>query len=172
MPVELEEIMMRRCGINYKTARSLVMESRQNLGMSKFAPWTDDLKSETERLYTSRFGEIPKTNSGSNSDDSITAPGSMQSYSNDGSEQQGEILAAPSGEGQMYKLILKNNRLQKKGSKEDHTEEPTETEGGVEDDEGGEESTAAATEPEQDMSPIKKKKGIFSRFRRSPRATN
>jgi hypothetical protein len=42
----LEEILMRRCNIKYVTARKLVDESRQALGMSRIEPWTPQLQEE------------------------------------------------------------------------------------------------------------------------------
>lgn len=81
--LELENQLMHRCPqLKYVEAAAVVRKARQELGMGKSDPVTEELKHKTEELLKSAVGLkfLPIDS------DSITTPQTLQSYSYDNSE--------------------------------------------------------------------------------------
>lgn len=81
--LELENQLMHRCPqLKYVEAAAVVRKAREELGMGKSDPVTEELKHKTEELLKSAMGLkfLPIDS------DSITTPQTLQSYSYDNSE--------------------------------------------------------------------------------------
>lgn len=97
-PVELEDRFMRRCQIKYCDARSLLLQARSDLGMTKVEPWTEALKARVEELYEAKYGKPvpPETPVSGGDTDSTVTPGTHQSYSFDVSEDTAGTVSSTS----------------------------------------------------------------------------
>jgi hypothetical protein len=127
---QLEDLLMKEHGINYKTARKIVLESRETLGMGKFQPWNETLKGAAERLYEIKYSASAgsKSHDGAanphgNDTDSTMTPGTLQSLSYDTEDHNKHR-----GEQQQRRVASGACSEKGTGLAVDATEDPTETE--------------------------------------------
>jgi hypothetical protein len=132
----LEDMLMARHKISYKVAREVVLESRETLGMSKYEPWTEELRGACDRLYGIRYANGGGGAGGNTDSDSTETPGTLQSLSCDHDEPEQQQRVGGGGAGGVPS---------KKSLTVDVTEEPTETELTGEDGEAVVEADTPAT---------------------------
>jgi len=80
---QLEDLLMKSHRVSYRVARKIVLDSRETLGMSKYEPWTDELRDASERLFHMRYPHGFPASSGAGDDlsNSNGTPGTLQSFS-------------------------------------------------------------------------------------------
>jgi hypothetical protein len=175
----LEDILMKK-GANYKYARTLVLEGRAVLGMSPSEPWTPELEAECIRNFQANGGgpigkEVDMSTTSLTSEETSfcdTVESTPVAKSKTVAVEKVSISPEyvkqeqSSTRGSILNLVTKKS-VSIKNKEEDATDEATETEAAEEHAVSREASLAPSDSKRESTSTKNKKKGIFSKIRRS-----